>query len=253
MEEIQQQQHGTEATFIEHIAVLRNYIIIILLCIAAASFAGYFLFDKYIVYLTGAYKEQLFINSPAEAFMIRLNYSIYFGVFINIPLIVFYVTSYIMPALTVHEKRILVVSSALAVLLFIAGLVYAYIMVIPTAIKFLFNPSFVSGKVGVMLNYTISLKFILTLLLAFALIFEFPILLYVLLYLKLMSVKFLVKNFRFVLVVIVAIAAVATPSPDWVSQIMLSVPMIVLFWLTILAAKLTGAGKNDEEPAEEVS
>lgn len=229
--------------FLGHLAELRGYIITCLFSVGAGTLMGFLLFDRFVPFLINKYGQNLFVNSPAEAFITQLNLSFAFGVFISIPVALTCIVMFILPALGRNEKVVLFTGAGAALLLFAGGLIYSYFVMLPVSLKFLLNPAFFPEHIKTMLNYTSSLNFVLAILLAFSLSFEFPVLLYILLHFNILTVKTLMKNFKYAVLVIFIIAAIITP-PDAISQLMLALPCILLFLLTILAAKFTGAGKG---------
>ena len=233
-----------DMSFLDHLSELRKYIMICLYSIAIGSVAGFFLFNKIVPLLISKYDQNLFVSSPAEALILQLNFAFGFGVFISVPVLLACIVLYILPALGNREKTVLFAGVGAALVLFVGGMLYSYFIMLPVALKFLLNPVFFPAQIKSLLNYTQSLKFIMGVVLAFSLTFEFPVLLYVLLHFNLLTVKQLTDNFRYIIIIIFILAAIITPSPDVITQSMLAIPCLVLFILTIIVAKLTGVGKG---------
>ena len=113
----------------------------------------------------------------------------------------------------------------------------------PLAIQFLADTDWLPGKVRQDFNFTRSLLFTFQLLLAFIILFQFPLLLLILLKMNILQRHQLLARARYVIIGIFVLAAIATP-PDVISQIALALPLICLFYLTIIIAKLCRLGRS---------
>ena len=119
---------------------------------------------------------------------------------------------------------------------------YSYFNIIPLALPFLVSKNFIPQNVHLWLEYK-NIFYILKFLIVSIAIFQLPIILELLFYLNLVSRKLLLKKSRIVIILIFILSAIITP-PDMISQIFIAVPLILMFFLTILVAKIFNWGKD---------
>ncbi|HMO61963.1 MAG TPA: twin-arginine translocase subunit TatC [Ferruginibacter sp.] len=159
------------------------------------------------------------------------------GIIAAFPYIFWEVWRFITPALTPKERKYSRGSIFYVSLCFFAGAAFGYFLLAPFTFNFL--ASFTLGKSGVIQyrpainDYIDSLT---NLVLGCGIAFELPVLSYVLARIGLISGTFLKKYFKFAFVVILIVAAVITPSPDWTSQLLVTIPLVFLYWVSILLA-----------------
>lgn len=185
--------------------------------------------------------DQLYINSIFEGFFVKIKVSFISGLIITLPIHIFEITGFIMPALTKSEKKGVLFVLVSSSLLIPVGLYYGYNLVIPLSIQFLTGAGFVPSDVGILLNYNDSIVYIFQFLLAFAVVFELPIALLMFMKLGIVERQTLQKYAKHCIVVIFILSAIITP-PDVVSQCLVALPLIALFYLAILIAKLFKLG-----------
>ena len=134
----------------------------------------------------------------------------------------------------------------LSTLFFVGGSLFGYFIVFPFGFKFFLG--FASETIRPLPSMKEYLSFSSKLLLAFGLVFELPIVITFLAKLGIVSVEFLKKNRKYALLLFFAGAAILTP-PDVVTQVMMALPMMVLYEVSIIGAKIFGKKKTDPEPA----
>jgi sec-independent protein translocase protein TatC len=165
------------------------------------------------------------------------------GLFLVAPYILFQIWRFIAPGLYRHEKRYSVPFILFGTFFFLAGGVFAYYVAFPYAVQFLidlgedFEPA-ITGP-----SY---LSFLLTVILGMALMFELPVFIFALSQIGVVSPRFLLRNLRWAILIIVIVAAVITPTPDIVTLSVFALPTIGLYLLGIAAAALVQGQKADE-------
>jgi len=151
------------------------------------------------------------------------------------------VWKFVAPGLYVHERKYSLPFLIVSTLLFVVGAVFAYVVILPSALRFLMAQGGELWKPNITLsNY---LSFCMQLILGTGLIFEFPILMYFLTKVGVVTPEFLVRNRKYALLAAFVVAAILTP-PDVFSQILLAVPLFLLFEVSIFVAKRVAAGQN---------
>jgi sec-independent protein translocase protein TatC len=162
-------------------------------------------------------------------------------VFLASPVIFWQVWKFVAPGLYKHEKRLLLPFSFLSSLCFLCGAAFGYYVVFPPAFRFLlgYSADFLSPMPAVTEYFSLSLR----LLLAFGVIFELPILMVFLAKIGVVDVAFLNKNRKYAILINFIIAAVLTPTPDIVNQMLMGIPLLVLYEVSVVAVWLFGRKK----------
>jgi sec-independent protein translocase protein TatC len=216
-------------TLIEHLEELRRRLIIIIASILVAAVGGFFVSRPVLVLLRAQLPDQyeeLFFLSPADAFSAQLKVAGFLGIAIAMPVILFQVWRFVGPGLTPRERRFVwpVVLAALA--LFLLGLGMGY-LVIPYVLTFLLD--FSEGLASPNLTIDGYIGFVTTMLLAFGLVLEFPIILIGLARVGILNHRRLAARRRWAVLAIVLFAIVLTPGGDPISPLLLSGVMYLLF------------------------
>ena len=149
------------------------------------------------------------------------------------PVIFSQIWRFVAPGLFSHEKRVVVPFSVLSSVCFIGGAAFGYFVVFPPAFRFLvgYNNEFLTSLPAVSEYFSLAIR----LLLAFGVIFEMPIFMVFLAKVGLVDVNFLKRNRKYAILVNFIIAAILTPTPDVVNQMMMGIPLIVLYEISVLA------------------
>ena len=127
--------------------------------------------------------------------------------------------------------------------LIVAGFFYAYYTVIPISVGFLTSAGFIPEQVGLLLNYDRNIFVVFQFLLMFLLLFQSPIVLVLLMMSGVVTRRALLGASRYVIVGIFVVSAAVTP-PDVISQVSLAVPLVVMFFLSILIGRIFGFGAD---------
>jgi sec-independent protein translocase protein TatC len=177
------------------------------------------------------------------------------GVLLASPVIFWQVWKFVAPGLYKQEKRALLPFSLLSSVFFLGGAAFGYFVVFPPAFRFLlgYSADFLSPMPAVNEYFSLSIR----LLIAFGVIFELPILMVFLAKIGIVDVAFLNKNRKYAILINFIIAAILTPTPDIVNQMLMGVPLLVLYEMSIIAVWLFGRKKlayvqqGGEEETEE--
>jgi len=232
-------------TFWEHIYELRKRVFVVFGVIVIFSILGYFLFSYIIDEVTAIIGEKLYAHDIAEGFLTRLRISFLIGFFFSIPLLLFELSLFIFPALNKREKRFMLLLLISTFILFTLGIFFALKSVLPISIEFLTSEVFFPENVDRLISYKNFISFFFQFLVGFGICFQFPVVLLFLMKIGALKVSFLITKFKYVVIIIFILAAVITP-PDIVSQIMLAIPMIVLYTLCIIIGKIFKLGDLKE-------
>lgn len=170
----------------------------------------------------------------ATPFLVPIKLAFFSAVVIAMPMVLYQIWAFVAPGLYRHEKRLAMPLLVSATFLFYLGCAFAYFLVLPTVFGFLVGVA--PEGVSMMTDLSHYLDFVLALFLAFGLCFEIPVAVVILVALGVVTPEMLTKNRPYVIVGAFVVAAVLTP-PDVLSQIMLAVPMCLLFEIGVFAAR----------------
>ncbi len=176
------------------------------------------------------------VLSPQEYFFTEMKAALMAGIFLSSPWVMYQLWLFVVPGLYVQEKKLAGIFVAATVFFFVAGAYFAYAVVFPPMFQFFIGtlPPDIQG------NYSIGILFgfATNLLLAFGFVFETPVLVFLLVLMGVVEVEDLSKWRRYVVVIAFVVAAILTPTPDPLTQIMMALPIIFLFELGLFSAKL---------------
>lgn len=209
----------------EHLEELRARIIKSLLAIAAGAGVAYFFLDEITAFLTRPVGK-LYFMQPGEAFFAYVKIDIVAGFLIALPVIFFHVWKFFLPALTKSERAVLGILVPTSVILFIAGLAFAFFGILPLAIKFFMG--FNTPELESIFSFQKYLDFVLAFLLPFGFVFELPLVVIVLAQMGMLTSEFLGRYRRIIFFVSFVVGALITP-PDVISQVSLALPIILLY------------------------
>jgi sec-independent protein translocase protein TatC len=223
-------------TVVEHLEELRWRLIVCLAAFGAASAVAYVFYGSILDLLLapldsagrigGVRVEDVFVPGVTAAFLIRLKVSVFAGLILALPVILFQIWRFVTPGLEPREKRFAVPFVAGSVGLFLLGAVFAY-LVLPQAIGFLLG--FATGRLKPLLLFDQYVGFVTFMVLAFGITFEFPMLLLFLAAAGVLSSAQLRRYRRHAVVGAFFVAAVATPSQDPYTMTLMAVPLYVMY------------------------
>lgn len=243
-------------TLTEHLAELRTRIIRSLLAVVVGIIVLLALYDNVLEFLRKPYEKlcdkkpnlkcELQFIGPLEGFTTRLSISTYGGIIIALPVIMWQIWRFIVPALHAKEKRYAIPFVLSSVVLFLLGAVVAYWTLTP-ALDFLISWS---GS-GVNANFQVSkyVSLVGLMIAVFGITFEFPILLVFLQLVGVLTPQTLVKQWRYSTLIIFVIAAVITPSGDPYSMMALAIPMMLFYVIATVIGFVNQRRKRAAEAA----
>jgi sec-independent protein translocase protein TatC len=221
-------------TFLDHLEELRKRIFYSLIALCVAAVVGFFFSQRVTDLLTRPVPNLVFL-APAEAFVVQLKVALVTGLFLAAPVIFYQFWRFVRPALQKHEVKYIAVAVVVSSVLFAVGVAFAYLVVVPVAMKFLL--SFESPKLHAMISISEFVGTVGAFLLACGVIFQLPVIMFFLAKLGVITPKLLMKNQRIAVVLIFIVAAILSP-PDVFSQVLMAIPLLILFELGVLATLL---------------
>ncbi len=240
---------GEKKPFLEHLEELRKRLIRCLVAIAMGFLISYFFSEKAFLLLISPLRKALpegghliFTNLP-EMFITYLKVALVMGIMLSSPVIFYEMWKFVAPGLYQNEKRYIIPFVLCSTILFVGGSIFGYFVVFPFGFKFFLG--FANESVKALPSVKQYFSFAMKLLIAFGIVFELPVIAYFLTRIGLLTPAFLKNNRKYSIVVIFAVAAIFTP-PDVMTQLMMAVPLIVLYEASIVVSRIAYAGKKKE-------
>lgn len=237
-------------SLIGHLEELRRRVIICILAVLACSLFSYFYSDKILAILKRPFPHSLVFITPQEPFIITLKIALFAGIVFALPMLLFQAWQFISSGLKEKEKRYLLVYAPFSLLLFLTGASLAYFLVIPIGLRFLLG--FGGSSLEPMISISKYLSFITIMMLAFGIVFELPLVLLFLVKIGIVSPQFLAKKRKVVIIAIFILAAILTPSVDAFTQLLLAVPLIILYEVSIWLGKIGAVQKGERKVINEL-
>ena len=239
-------------TFLEHLEELRVRLIRSLAALVAGFVVSWSFHEEIFHFLTEplrkAYPGVKFITTgPSEALVLYMKMAFFVGIFVAAPYILYQVWAFVSPGLYPHEKRYAWPFIAAGTLFFLGGAAFGHFYLFPLTFAFLIDFGGMDmqflPKVG---EYY---EFYSWFLLGLGLVFQLPVIIFVLSRIGLVTPGFLLRKFKYAVLVSFVVAAIITPTPDIATQTLLAVPMLGLYLLGVLVAWIFGRPRRRSEEA----
>jgi len=187
----------------------------------------------------------LIYTGLTEAFFTYMKVAFFASLIITCPYILYQIWKFIAPALHSREKKYVVPFVISSTFLFISGVSFGYFVALPPAFEFFV--SFNNQYLQAMLSFKDYLSLFVTFLLGFGISFELPIFIFFLTKLGIVNAAMLSKQRRYAILIIFIVAAILTPSPDALSQVLMAIPLMFLYEVSIFVSRFAGKKKTDSE------
>lgn len=229
------------ASFLEHIGALRNHLlrsfVVLLICAVVAFIFLSPLLEFISQPINGM--EQLTAVDVTEPISVGMRVTLLAAFTAALPYIVFEIFLFVAPALSRRTRLISLVSIPLVVLFFFGGMAFSFYLILPVGLPVLLNFLDVTTQI----RPSSYIKFATNLMFWFGALFEFPLLAYLLTVMRILTPHLLIKNWRIAVVVSAVLAAVITPTIDPLNMMLVMLPLMLLYGLSILLSFLAGGGR----------
>ncbi len=230
-------------SFLEHLEELRLRLIYALIALVVGFFVAWGFRDHIFRLLTSPLRQanpqaSFIYTSPTEALMLYMKMAFFVGIFIAAPYILYQVWAFVAPGLYPHERRYALPFIFFGTLFFVGGAAFGHFLLFPMTFTFL--GSFAGENMKFLPRVGEYFTFYSWFLLAIGLVFQTPIVIFILSRIGLVTPGFLLRHFKYAVLVAFIVAAVVTPTPDIVTQSALAVPMLGLYLIGVLVAWLFG-------------
>lgn len=238
--------------FLEHLEELRKRIIRIAIALVVGALVCLIFSKPLIKFLLWPTTQ---VQLPVDIqvlkvqgmFVVTLQVAFFGGIVLGLPFILYQIWMFIAPGLYPHERRYVPRVIGSATLLFLIGVAFAYFVILPFALEFFLGLAPPSIRTNIAIDFYIG--FIIRLLIIFGIIFQLPVLSYFLSRLGIISPALMRKYRRHAIVTIFVLAALFTP-PDPMTQILLGVPLVLLYEFSIFISKLVKQKKEEKDESE---
>lgn len=245
-----------KSPFTEHLGELRDRLVRSFIAVGIGFVVAYFfkekLFEILIAPLVTAMGEsgnaKLIFTGLPEAFFTYLKVSLLTGIIAATPVLFYEFWMFISPGLYRNEKKYIMPVVFLSIFFFVLGSSFGYFIVFPYGFKFFLG--FATETIHAMPSMKEYLSFSSKMLLAFGFVFELPLVLTFMARMGLVTTEFLKKNRKYALLLFFVGAALITP-PDVVTQIMMALPLMLLYEISIIGAKFFGKKAVEDDMADE--
>ena len=228
-----------------HLRELRNRIVVCVVLLVVVFGVCLSFAPKIVTALTDMGQRYNYVYvyiAPQELFLVYMNVALVGAVAVCFPVLAYQIYAFCSPGLSAKERRYIVGSLLAGGGCFLIGVAFAYFISLPFMLRFLIQ---FTGEVDVSASISIQqyVSFLLTVFVIFGLVFELPVISVLLTGLGLVRAEWLQKGRKVMIVLIFVLAAIITP-PDIVSQIMVAIPMIGLYEVSIFLSRVVGRAKK---------
>jgi sec-independent protein translocase protein TatC len=251
----EEHRDDSRMSFLDHLEELRSRLLKATLAVVAAFAACMYFGEQLFSVMAEPILRLLPKGSPIyfprvqDPFFVYLKVSLITGIFIVFPYVIYQLWAFVRPGLYPQERKLAAPFVTFATLLFYAGASFAYFLVLPAAFSFFL--SYITTQLQPLIDMREYVDLVMLLMLAFAAVFETPIIIVFLGLIGLFSSDQLKKGRRYFIVLAFIIAAIVTPTPDPFNQTLMAVPMLLLYEVGIRLLAIIERRRAREAEAEE--
>ena len=238
--------------FLDHIEELRKRILYSLIPIIVFFIPSYYfskeIFDYLMTPIINSLPEggSLIFTRPTEGFLTYLKVAFFASFFCSFPVILYQFWSFISPGLYKSEKRIALPFIFFGTAFFLVGSLFCYFVAAPQGFRFLLG-EYTTEYVVALPSIREALSFLMSLIIGFGLIFEFPLIIFVLSRLGVVTDKFLREKRKYAILLGAILSAFITPTTDAISMMFMLVPLFIFYELGIVVSWIFGKRKTSKE------
>jgi len=249
---------GSSMSFFDHLIELRRRLISAVAAIGVGMVVGLAV-AKYVVNFivepmqtalrANHLADKLYYTSPAGYISLIINLGLYLGIVMAMPWVLYQVWLFVAPGLYKHERRAVASFITSAMLLFLCGIAFGYFVMLPQVLTYIIHFA-TDGPIQPLISINEYFSLILIVLLGLGLVFEMPVVVFILSLFGIVTPKFLLKNFRYAMLGITVMAAIVTPTPDATTMLIFMAPMVVLYFVGVVVSYVVLQRKRARALAE---
>lgn len=248
-DDVQDDADGSgKMSFLDHLDELRRRIVYAVIAVGIGFVISFVFIDEIFNFVMEPLQQMLpaggtlIYTDPTEAFLLYIKIALISGLLLASPAVMTQVWLFVAPGLYSHEKKWAIPFILMSSFFFITGAAFSHYVVFPLTWRFFV--SFTTDILVFMPRIEPAFSIYLRLLIAFGLVFQMPTLVLFLARMGVVSARFLIRNFKFAVLIMVVVSAVVTPDGGGVSLVAMTGPMILLYGLSIILAWLFGKKKR---------
>lgn len=242
---------GAKMSFLEHLDELRTRLVYSVIAVAVGCVVSFIFLDEVFDFVTLPMRQllpagsSLITTEPSEYFILYLKVGVLMGFFVASPFVMWQIWLFIAPGLYAHEKRFAIPFVALTTFFLMAGATFSHYVAFPWTWNFFIE--FTADYVQPMLKLGPAFSLYVKMLLGFAIVFQMPTVVFFLSRMGLITSQFLIRNFKYAVLIIFILGAVLSPGGDIVSQSLMAGPMLVLYGISIGIAWAFAKSRTDDQ------
>lgn len=238
----------TDQTIVGHLTEVRKRLIISILAFVITVIIVFQFTEPIVQDMISKSNGMNFVYiEPTELFITFIEISLISGLIVILPFLLFQLWLFIKPGLKKNEKTGLAIALTAGLFLFALGSLFAYFIVVPMTTMFFMGFRF--SNIPPMISFRSYFTYILSIVISFGIAFEFPILIIILTSIGIMKSSFLARQRKYILLIVLVIAAIITP-PDVVSQVLITIPLMILFEIGIFVGSRVEKRRNKKKNAD---
>jgi sec-independent protein translocase protein TatC len=253
-----QQESGGSMSFFDHLVELRKRIVSSLVAIGIGMMLGLAVAKRFIWIIilpmqaalrANHLSDKLYYTSPAGFVSLYINFGLYIGIALAMPWVLYQIWLFVAPGLYKHERKAVVSFIVSAMSLFLCGIAFGYFVMLPQVLTYVI--SFANeGPVQPLISINEYFSLILVILVGLGVIFELPVVVFILSLFGIVTPRFMMKNFRYAMLLITVVAAIVTPTPDATTMLIFMAPMIGLYFVGVAVSYAVLRHKRAQALAE---
>jgi sec-independent protein translocase protein TatC len=249
---------GGAMSFFDHLVELRKRIVSSLAAVGIGIVVGFGIARRFISFIAQPMLQalkanhsdpSLYFTNPAGYVSLVITLSVYLGIAIAMPWVLYQVWLFVAPGLYKHERRAVASFIASAMFLFLCGIAFGYTVMLPRVLTYIVGFAN-EGPIKPLINVNEYFELIVVVLLGLGVIFEMPVVVFILSIFGIVTPKFLLQNFRYAMLLITVAAAIVTPTPDATTMIVFMAPMVLLYFVSVLVAYVVVRNKRKKANLE---
>ena len=238
------EESGARMSFFEHLVDLRKRLVNSLLGIGLGMVVGLAISPYFIDFIVRPMQaalrahqldDKLYYTSPAGYVGLIITLGLYLGMVVAMPWVLLQIWQFVAPGLYKHERNAVAGFIIPSMFLFLGGIAFGYFIVLPTMLNFLIGMS-TTGPVKPLISINEYFDLILIVLIGLGIIFELPVVIFILSVFGIVTPKFLIKNFRYAMLIITILAAFAAPTPDATTMLIFMAALVLLYVVGVIVS-----------------
>lgn len=238
------EQAGSSMSFFEHLVELRKRLISALIAIGVGMVIGLLVAKPFINLIVQPMVQALRANhletrlvytNPIGYVSLYISLGLYLGIALAMPWVLYQIWLFVAPGLYRHERRAVASFITSSMALFLCGIAFGYFVVLPQTLTYIIEFGN-TGPIRPLISINEYFDLILIILVGLGIIFELPVVVFILSLFGIVTPKFLMKNFRYAMLIITVASAVVTPTPGATTMLIFMAPMIILYFVSVLVS-----------------